>query len=160
MIKFTLVCEDAHDFETWFANGAAYDTQVKRGLVTCPVCNSTRVTKAIMTPALVTRGRKAPADPAAPAAEGAPVVEPPPQPVALLDERQQMLRAMMQHVRAKIIENSDDVGKRFPQEARRMHEGEIPTRSIRGEASADDARALVEDGIEILPLPPAPEEWN
>ena len=151
MIKFTLVCEEAHDFESWFANGATYEAQVKDGLVACPVCNSTHVTKAVMTPALMTQRRR-------PA--GAPVADTAPQPVVLLDERQQMLRAMMQHVRSKIIENSDDVGKRFPLEARRMHEGEIPARSIRGEASLDDARSLVEDGIEILPLPLAPEEWN
>lgn len=162
MIKFALVCEDEHDFESWFPDGAAYETQVKRGQVTCPVCNSSRIGKAIMAPALLARRRTGP-PPEPPIAPSGSAPEPAAdeaRPVALLDERQVALRAMMQHIRSKIVESTDDVGKRFPQEARKMHDGDIPTRSIRGEASIEDAKALIEDGIQILPMPILPEERN
>lgn len=152
MIKYALVCDRAHDFESWFPDSVAYETQLKRGLVTCPDCGSIKVGKALMAPSIARQGKPAAPPPAAD--------RPPPRPVALLDERQQKLRAMMRELRVKLIENTDDVGARFPVEARRMHEGDIPHRSIRGEASLEDARALVEDGVAIMPVPRLPEEWN
>ena len=80
--------------------------------------------------------------------------------MTLLDERQTALRAMMQHLHRKIVENTDDVGRRFPEEARRMHDGDIPHREIRGQATIDEARSLLEDGIMILPLPELPDGLN
>jgi hypothetical protein len=155
MIKYALVCENSHEFESWFPDSAAYDSQSKRGLVACPECGSVRNGKAIMAPSVARRDRQlVQAEPSPPPAEGAP------QPVALIDERQKMLRAMMRELRSKIMENTDDVGSRFPEQARRMHEGEIPARSIRGEATLEEARLLVEDGIDIMPMPHLPDELN
>jgi hypothetical protein len=107
-----------------------------------------------MAPSVARRDRQVRAEPVPPAAEA------PPQPVALIDERQKMLRAMLRELHAKVVENTDDVGSRFPETARRMHEGEIPARSIRGEASLEEARLLVEDGIDIMPMPQLPDELN
>jgi hypothetical protein len=142
MIKYALACEKRHSFESWFPDSASYDVQARRGLIACPVCNSTRISKAIMAPSIAT-GRKA---------EVAPV--------ALLDERQQRLREIARHLRQEIIANTDDVGAKFPEEARAIHEGDAPARSIRGQATLDEARALIEDGVGVLPLPFLPDEIN
>jgi hypothetical protein len=150
MIRYALVCDGLHEFESWFPGAEAYDSQVKRGLVTCPICNSAAVTKAIMAPNIARKDREQPTE--APAAQ--------PQQVALLDEKMQALRAMMREMRAKIIEQTTDVGASFPEEARRIHEGEAESRPIRGEASWDEARALTEEGIEIMPIPTLPDERN
>ena len=96
----------------------------------------------------------APATPAAPAAPAADA------PVALLDERHQRLRQMIREVRAEIMAKSDDVGRSFPAEARKIHDGEAPPRSIYGQASGEEIQELLEDGIAILPMPGLPEERN
>ncbi|RFB81309.1 DUF1178 family protein [Methylovirgula sp. 4M-Z18] len=153
MIKYSLICDKAHEFESWFASSEAFDKQVKRGLVTCPQCNSAKVAKAIMAPRIArTDNVTRQATPEAPQ-EGA-------KPVALLDEKSVAMRAAMRELRQKIIENTDDVGKSFADEARKMHEGELPQRSIRGETTFDEARALIEDGIDVLPLPGLADERN
>lgn len=156
MIKYALVCDAAHEFESWFPGSESYEEQARRGFVECPFCQSTKVSKAIMAPNVARKDRASPeteppAPPAAPAA---------PQAVALLDERQQHLRAMMRELHEKIVATSDDVGDAFPEEARKMHEGETPARSIRGVASFEEARSLLEDGIPVLPIPDLPEERN
>jgi hypothetical protein len=160
MIKYALVCDQGHDFESWFPSSDSYDTQVKRGFVECPACQSRKVSKALMAPAVSTsrkrRAMRTPveaqaADPATPAT---------PQPVALLDERQQQMRAMIRELHRKLTEHSTDVGESFPAEARRMHEGESPKRTIHGQATLEEARALVEEGIPVMPLPPLPDEKN
>ena len=165
MIKYSRVCESAHGCESWFPDSASYDTQVKRGLVECPTCQSKQVSKAMMAPAISTSRRKearreamqavAEATPA-PTPEAAPVQ----QPVALLDERQQAVRAMIRELHEKLTENSTDVGSSFPEEARRMHDGETPQRSIHGQATFEEAKALVEEGIPVLPLPTLPDDRN
>lgn len=162
MIKYALVCDAAHEFESWFASSESYDTQVRRGFVTCPYCQSPKISKAVMAPN-VARTDKASRDralrPPEPSNDaGAPGVQP--QQMALLDERQQALREMIRELHEKIVESSDDVGAAFPEEARRMHDGETPARSIRGKASFEEARALLEDGIPVLPIPDLPEERN
>ncbi len=162
MIKYALVCDKAHEFESWFRDSAAYDVQARRGLVACPFCDSTRVGKAIMAPSVTgTRDFARPVETETEAASpAAPAPEPPPAPVTLLDERHQRLRAMIREVRAQIMANSDDVGRSFPQEARAIHEGEAPARSIYGRASGEEIQELLEDGISILPMPGLPEERN
>ena len=155
MIKYSLVCDAAHEFESWFPGSESYEEQARRGFVECPHCQSTKVSKAIMAPNVARKDRDAaPAEPATPAPPAAP------QPVALLDEKQQHLRAMIRDLHEKIVASSDDVGESFPEEARKMHEGETPARSIRGKASFEEARALLEDGIPVLPIPDLPEERN
>lgn len=162
MILYRLCCAADHDFESWFRDSAAYDAQRARGLVTCPICGSAEVEKALMAPALGRGTRKSIVEPAAEAtaAEPAEVVVPAPQPVALVSEKEQQLRAMLRAVRAHVIANSVDVGDDFATLARRMHEGEEEKRAIRGAATPDEVRALIEDEIEILPLPVLPDERN
>lgn len=151
MIRYTLVCDAGHGFESWFPSGASYDDQSTRGLVTCPACGSAQVAKGMMAPALA-RG-------AGPRLEaGEPVGEARADPVPMTAEPEQRIRALLRAVRAHVTRTSDDVGGRFPEEARRMHYGETPSRPIYGEASPEEARALVEEGIEVAPLPPAPED--
>ena len=160
MIKYALICEADHEFESWFPDSASYDRQAKRGLVTCPVCDSAKVSKAIMSPnvARKDKDRVIAADnddsptPAAPAQQA--------QNIALLDEQQQQLRGMIRELHEKIVASTDDVGENFPEEARKMHDGETPARSIRGKASFEEARELLEDGIPVLPIPDLPEERN
>jgi len=155
MIKYALVCDKGHAFESWFQTGDAFDTQVKRGLVLCPNCQSIKVTKAIMAPALVsTRHADIAPQAATPGSDAASAD------VVLLDEAQQKLREMVRALRSKILTETDDVGARFPEEARKMHEGELPHRAIRGEASIEDAKALIADGIGVMPLPQLPDELN
>jgi hypothetical protein len=148
MIKFALVCGSGHEFESWFRNGAEFDRQTKRGLIACPQCDSLAVSKAIMAPSLARGGR--------------PNVEPaaPPQNLALIDERERQLRNAIRQLRQKIEEQTDDVGREFPDEARRMQRGDVPQRSIRGQASLEDAQALIEDGIDVMPIPTLPEDRN
>jgi hypothetical protein len=162
MIKYSLVCDKGHEFESWFADSDAFDTQAKRGFVECPHCRSTKVAKAIMAPRIGRSGKGAPAADVRTPDSGARAADAPapPQQVALLDERQQAVRAMIHELHRRIVETSTDVGTRFPQEARKMHEGEIPHRSIYGQATLEEARALVEDGVPVMPIPALPEERN
>jgi hypothetical protein len=150
MIKYTLACDKDHAFESWFPDSDSYERQARRSLIACPDCGSTRVAKAIMAPAVV-GSRKRETPPAAEAAAG---------PVALIDERQQRLRERVRRLREEIVANTHDVGRRFPEEARAIHEGDAPARSIRGQATSEEARALIEDGVGVLPLPFLPDEFN
>jgi hypothetical protein len=159
MIKYALVCDKGHEFESWFADSAAFDKQAKRKLVTCPVCDSAKVEKAIMAPRLAaTKKRKTqvPAQPA-PASADAPV---PAAPVAMMSPQEQELRTKLKELREHLTKNADNVGKKFTEEARKMHYGEIEHRSIYGEATPEDAKELSEEGIEFHPLPILPDERN
>ena len=169
MIKYALICDQGHTFESWFSNAEGYDTQVKRGFVECPTCQSKQVSKAMMAPAVSTSRRKeAIAAQAAAAiqaqvasAPAAPAAAPQPaQPVALLDESQQALRAMVRELHEKLTENSTDVGDRFASEARDMQSGDAPQRPIHGRATLEEARALIEEGVPVMPLPTLPDERN
>jgi hypothetical protein len=160
MIRYALRCDKAHDFESWFADSAAYDKQIKRKLIACPRCGSTKVEKAIMAPRLAgARKRAAAAEPridAPAAADKAQAATP----VAMISPQEQELRTKLKELRDHLTKNADHVGVKFPEEARKMHYGEIEHRSIYGEASPEDAKALAEEGIEFHPLPILPEERN
>jgi hypothetical protein len=165
MIRYTLACEQGHTFESWFQNSAAYDKQAKRGLVTCPVCNSAKVEKTLMAPRLAgaKKRRDAPAPaptPAPDAAAPAPAVPAAPAPVAMMSPQEQEFRKKLKELREHLTKNADYVGQKFPEEARKMHYGEIEHRSIYGEASPDEAKELHEEGIEFHPLPVLPDERN
>jgi hypothetical protein len=151
MIKYALACEAAHEFESWFPSSDAFDTQVRRGFVTCPVCHSPKVEKQIMAPAV---GRKDTPPAVLPAPDG------PQQPMAILSEKEQQLRAMLRALREHVTQNAEDVGGRFAEEARRMHYGEVEQRSIYGQANPVEAQALLEEGIEVHPLPIVPDDRN
>jgi hypothetical protein len=163
MIRYALTCDKEHAFESWFPNSDAYDKQVKRGLVTCPQCGSAKVEKAIMAPRLA-RTDVEPMMPTMPtpevATEAAPAVAPEKTPVAMLTPQEQELRKKLKELRDHLTRDSDNVGPQFPDEARKMHYGEIDHRSIYGEATPDEAKALAEEGIPFHPLPMLPDERN
>jgi hypothetical protein len=159
MIRYTLRCEREHTFESWFQDSAAYDSQVKRKLVSCPVCESVEVEKAIMAPRIVGRRGRERAEPVpapAPAAEApAPAGS---TPLMMTQERE--LRAKLKELRDHIVKNADNVGEKFPNEARKMHYGEIEHRPIYGEASPEEAKSLIDEGVEVSPLPVLPDDRN
>jgi hypothetical protein len=155
MIRYSLQCERGHAFESWFQTSSVYDSQVKRKLVSCPACGSVKVEKAIMAPRIV--GKKG-RDNAVAVASPAEVTAPASTPLLLAQERE--LRAKLRELRDHIVKNADNVGERFPNEARKMHYGDIEHRPIYGEASPDEARALIEEGVEVSPLPVLPDDRN
>ena len=165
MIRYALACSKGHTFDSWFQNSAAYDKQAKRGLVECPVCGDSKVEKALMAPTLSgTKKRGRPAMPAsipAPAAEAAPAaVSETPAPVAMMSPEEREFRTKLKELRDHLTKNADNVGRKFPEEARKMHYGEAEHRSIYGEASPQEAKDLHEEGIEFHPLPVLPDERN
>ena len=162
MIRYSLRCERGHAFESWFQSSSAYESQEKRKLVNCPACGSTKVERAIMAPQIVSkRGRDIAAPTSAPAPAAAPATDVAAQPsTPLLMAQERELRAKLKELRDHIVKNADNVGERFPNEARKMHYGDIEHRPIYGEASPDEARSLIEEGVEVSPLPVLPEDRN
>jgi hypothetical protein len=158
MIRYSLRCERGHGFESWFQSSSAYESQEKRKLVNCPACGSAKVERAIMAPRIVSKKGQditAPAPAPAPATD---VAAPASTPLMMAQERE--LRAKLKELRDHIVKNADNVGERFPNEARKMHYGDIEHRPIYGEASPDEARSLIEEGVEVSPLPVLPEDRN
>jgi hypothetical protein len=163
VIQYALACDKGHSFESWFQNSAAYDKQVKRKLIECPLCGSAKVEKAIMAPRLARRDKStsiavredmAREDMAQ--AEAATDTTP----VAMISPQEHEFRKKLKELRDHLTANADNVGKKFPEVARKMHYGEIEHRSIYGEASPQDAAELHEEGIEFHPLPVLPDERN
>ena len=134
MIVFDLKCGAGHVFEAWFASGAAFESQASAGQVQCPMCGDAAVSKAVMAPAVAAKGnqREAVAVPA--------------------DQVKAALKALVAH-QAKALESSTWVGTAFADQARAMHAGEQETSAIHGQASLAEAKALVDDGIPVAPLP-------
>ena len=166
MIVFTLRCRDGHEFETWFRDGATYERQARRGLVTCPECGSTEVEKAVMAPRL---GRSTKSDPtprenqhretqheaqpeAGPEAPAAPPAAATPDPAPTPAEFRRALQVLRNYVET----NCENVGKGFAEEARRIHKGEAKARGIYGDATPAEAEKLAEDGIEVAAIPWVP----
>ena len=159
MIHYSLVCDAAHEFDGWFRDSATFDAQASSGVVVCPYCHSTKIAKAVMAPHVARKffSRASVEEERQPScARG----QDESQPVALLDERHAQLRAMIRELRESIVASTEDVGERFPSEARKIQDGEAEPRPIRGRASLAEAKSLLEDGIEILPFPGLPGEGN
>ena len=135
MIRYSLKCAQAHEFESWFQSAEAYDALRKAGHVSCAICGSAEVDKLLMAPAV---------RPARKAAQGAPAPLSQPQ-----SEKEKALAAL----RAQVEANSEYVGMNFAAEARAMHDGAAPERAIYGEARPEEARKLIEDGVPVAPLP-------
>jgi hypothetical protein len=155
MIRYNLRCERGHAFESWFQSSSAYESQEKRKLVNCPSCGSAKVERAIMAPQIVSKkGRQE----LAPVPASTEVTAPASTPLMMAQERE--LRAKLKELRDHIVKNADNVGERFPNEARKMHYGDIEHRPIYGEASPDEARALIDEGVEVSPLPVLPDDRN
>ncbi|MGN6410723.1 MAG: DUF1178 family protein [Nitrobacter sp.] len=147
MIHYTLRCDRGHSFESWFQSSSTYDSQVKRKLVTCAVCGSAKVEKAIMAPRIVgakKRGSQAPADPS----------------ISAMMAEERDLRAELKQLHDHLVKNADDVGARFPNEARKMHYGDIEPRPIYGEASPEETRSLIEEGVAVGSLPVLRDDRN
>jgi hypothetical protein len=158
MIRYALRCERDHTFESWFQSSSTYESQVKRKLVSCPVCNSVNIEKAIMAPQIVSKKAREKVNPPAPAPAAAETPATGPTPLLMAQERE--LRAKLKELRDHIVTNADNVGERFPTEARKMHYGDIEHRPIYGEASPEEARALIDEGVEVSPLPVLPDDRN
>jgi len=157
MIRYSLRCERGHAFESWFQSSAAYESQEKRKLVSCPSCGSVKVERAIMAPQIVSKkGREVAVPTPAPVPAETAATETTP----LLMAQERELRAKLKELRDHIVKNADNVGEGFPNEARKMHYGDIEHRPIYGEASPDEARALIEEGVEVSPLPVLPDDRN
>jgi hypothetical protein len=155
MIRFSLRCDNGHEFDSWFKDGAAYDRMAAAGLVECPACGDTRVAKALMTPAIAKlRGAKGRPETPAPA----PAVQAPAAPAAraAAGPLPAQVLALLQRMRAEIERSCDYVGADFAEEARRIHHGEAEARGIYGEASDEEAEALREEGIAVARLPWVP----
>jgi len=142
VIRFALTCELGHGFDAWFSSGDSYDEQTEAGVIVCPQCGSADVHKAPMAPAVL-RGSSRPQETESP-----------------LKQEQTQSYAMLKGLREQLKSNAEDVGKAFPEEARKIHNGEAEERNIYGEASLEEAKALHEEGIPALPLPKLPEEHN
>lgn len=138
MIKYAIKCAADHSFDSWFQSAAAYEALIGAGRVSCPICGSVKVEKGLMAPSVRL------ADPAAAGADR-PLEAPG-------TEAERALATLRRQIEA----NSDYVGLNFAAEARRIHAGDAPERSIYGEARADEARALIEDGVPVAPLPFVP----
>jgi hypothetical protein len=152
MIRYNLRCDKGHAFESWFQSSGTYDSQVKRKLVTCPQCNSAKVEKAIMAPQIGRKGNQKQEIVAQPqAADNASLMMAP---------QEVELRAKLKELRDHIVSNADNVGESFPTEARAMHYGDKEHRPIYGEASLEEARSLIDEGIEVAPIPVLPGDRN
>ncbi|WP_372425085.1 DUF1178 family protein [Salinarimonas chemoclinalis] len=175
MIRYALACASGHPFESWFPSSESFEEQAARGFVACPVCGETRVEKQIMAPSVARTDRGAretaiePSAPAVPAPSAdatpadvppAPGTPPPAPPVVLLSEAQREMRAALRRLRAHIEATAENVGRAFPDEARRIHAGDAPERPIIGQADRDEVAELIEEGVPIAPLPILPDERN
>ena len=131
MIVYNLRCKNSHEFEGWFKDSAAFDAQQKTGKLVCPVCDSRKVEKAVMAPAVAGTKKDAPST-----------------------EELRQMRQFVSGWRKYVTDNAEYVGPRFPEEARKIHYGETEERHIYGEASVEEAKELIEEGVEVAPLPP------
>jgi hypothetical protein len=145
MKVFNLQCVAGHGFEGWFGSEEDYQSQGQRGLLTCPMCGSAEIVRLPSAPRLNLSGAPAPSAPVA-------VPQAPASMAAPTPERAQAEALFLQAVR-HVLANTEDVGTRFAEEARRIHYGETEQRNIRGQASPDEARTLREEGIEVMTLP-------
>lgn len=136
MIRYSLKCEHDHSFDSWFQSAEAFEKLLGTGMITCSVCGTLGVEKAVMAPQVQAARKKATKPVSGPLSSPASPAE-------------QALAEM----RKKVEDNSENVGKNFADEARAIHDGDAPERSIYGEAKIEDAKALVEDGINVTPLP-------
>ena len=183
MIEYALVCNEEHNWQAWFANAASFEKQCEKGLVRCPYCNSRKVRKALMTPALGSAGRrrgetalkegkkwteempvKGARTKEIPSKEIQEVSQPSiPKQQALVSSQsaeQKKMHALykaMRQVQDKILKEHENVGNKFSEEARKIHYGEVAPRGIYGEASKDEVEEMREEGIAIAPLPLLPK---
>jgi hypothetical protein len=158
MIRYALRCECGHAFESWFQSSDVFDRQIKRRLVTCPLCESAKVEKAIMAPRITRKNAGPP--PPAPVQPAATTPEPPSPTPLMMAPQERELVAKLRELRDHVTKTAENVGEKFPTEARKMHYGDIEHRAIYGQATTNEARSLIEEGVEVLPLPVLPGDRN
>jgi len=153
MIRFDLICDHAHTFDGWFDSNNAFDDQLKRGFISCPICESEHVSKQLMAPGIPAKSNKAKMP-------------------KRIDEQAKNLLAGQQNpemkeliktvrkMRKEVEKTSENVGDNFAEEARKIHYKETPKRGIYGQATANEAKELIEEGVEVLPMPILPEDSN
>lgn len=141
VIQYALQCSNGHRYDAWFKSATAYDEQQARGIVTCAVCGDVKIDKAPMAPAVARTDQ-----------ERIPLSSSHPEAVKF--------REMLREYRRMVTTQADYVGDRFAEEARKIHFEEIEARGIYGEATRDEVAALLDDGVDFLPLPDVPEEHN
>lgn len=147
MVRYRLHCTQGHEFDSWFQSASAFDTLAAQHLLSCAVCGGGEISKALMAPAVSSVNDTVPADaaPPGPASAG-------PTPGALSEPMSEIERVLAQ-MRRHVEENSEYVGMNFAAEARAMHDGTAPQRSVYGEAKPEEARKLIEEGVPVAPLP-------
>jgi hypothetical protein len=155
MIVFELACEQQHRFEGWFASGEAFQTQSERGLLSCPTCSSARISKL---PSSKIKRASEPSRELVPVKPAEIPGQQAPTPAAMPSaEQRAQLMAMVDH----ILQHTENVGPKFAEEARKIHQKESPERAIRGTATREETQALLEEGVPVLPLPVPPQsEWH
>ena len=132
MIRYSLICDAGHSFESWFRDSAGFEKQAADGRIACPFCDSTKIARDVMAPNVAKQR----------------------------DDSARDLRMKLRELHDKVIAHTEDVGDRFPEEARAMEDGDSERRAIRGHATFEEAKALLEEGIEILPIPSLPSDGN
>lgn len=137
MIRYTLICDQDHRFDSWFQSFDAFETLARSGHLACAVCGSADVTRTLMAPSVATKSN-----------------------TTELRTPMSDAEAALAKLRKDVQDNSDDVGHGFAQEARRMHDGDVPERAIYGTAKLDEAKKLIEDGIPVMPLPFMPKRTS
>ena len=135
MIAYQLQCRNGHGFEGWFRDSAAYDAQAAGGKLSCPTCNTRKVQKAVMAPAIAGKAREQ-------------------------AQERDKARAALKSMRQAMLKDAEHVGGAFPEEARKMHYGESDPRAIYGEASVDEVVSLLDEGVPVAPIPPDPDKAN
>ncbi len=150
MIRFNLKCEHEHEFDSWFASSSAFEEQKQTGLVSCPFCGSENIEKQLMAPSIAAKANKADN----PKNRHQPMLSANNDPVA------RELAENIRNLRQQVAENAENVGKNFAKEAREIHYEEKPARNIYGQATFEDAKSLLEEGVGVIPLPVLPEEKN
>jgi hypothetical protein len=143
LIRYDLICSKGHEFDGWFSDSAAYDKQAKRGLISCTHCGVNKIEKQIMAPGISAKGNSKQAMTAGP-----------------VDSRAAAMMQMVRDYRKHVTETSENVGDKFADEARKIHFKEVEERPIYGEATRDEAKSLIEDGIDVHPIPRLPEDGN
>jgi len=152
MIRFDLVCEHAHEFDGWFDSNDAYDDQHKKGYVACPICGSEKISKQLMAPGIPTKANKSNALTAPEKTQKLLAASKTP-------EMKKLIKAVRK-MRKDVEKTADNVGDNFAEEARKIHYKEAPARGIYGQATIDEAKELVEEGVQVMPLPTLPEDGN
>lgn len=142
MIRYSLICDHGHEFEGWFSESADFDRQKESGFLSCPVCSSVAISKTLMAPSVATARKKEESQ------------------KLVFDQAQKEAFLKLKEAVAAVKANSEDVGDRFAEEARKIHYGETEARGIIGNATTDEVHSLIDEGIEVAPLPVLPDDVN